>query len=79
MVRMASVPTELSRILPITANTAATESVPNPPMMDRPNAPLCGNVSDTNASVVGQNNVTPTANIAAATKTNGRETPERLA
>ncbi len=39
MVRMASVPTELSRILPITGNTAATESVPRPPMMDKPNGP----------------------------------------
>ena len=70
---MASVPAVLSRILPIMGNAAATDSVPNPPMMDRPNAPLCGKFSDINASVVGQKKVTPTANIAAATNTNGPE------
>ena len=54
----------------MTGNTAAIERVPNPPMIDNPNAPLCGKVSDTNARVVGQKKVTPIANTAAATKTN---------
>ncbi len=75
MVRMASVPTALSSILPMIGNIIEPDSAPNPPMMDKPNAPLCGRFSDTNASVVGQNKVMPTANIAAATKTNEPDAP----
>ena len=50
-------------------STMDTDSMPSPPMIDRPSAPLSGSRSEMSASVVGQKNVIPTANTAAATNT----------
>jgi len=68
--RIASVPIAVSSIRPMIGRTTDTESIPSPPIMDSPNAPLCGRFSEINASVVGQKKVMPIANTAAATNTN---------
>lgn len=69
-------PTELSKKRPIRGNIRDTESIPNPPINDIPNAPLSGIFSEMKARVVGQKKVIPTANTPAAINT---KDPDELA
>ena len=68
MIFNASLALALSRMFPIMGNTIETDSIPAPPMIESPKAPLSGIYSATNDSIVGQKNVMPTAKMAAAKK-----------
>lgn len=68
IVLSASIALALSIKLPITGKTTDTESIPAPPIIDNPKAPVSGRYSATKPSIVGQKNVTPTAKTAAAAK-----------
>ena len=69
IVRSASAPDALSSMRPMIGSTKDTDSIPRPPMIERPSAPLSGRRSEISASVVGQKKVTPTAKTAAAMNT----------
>ena len=56
----------LSNHEPITGNMNDTDSMPAPPINDKPRAPVSGIVSDTKPSMVGQKKQMPEAKTNAA-------------
>ena len=68
MVLSASCALASSINFPIIGNTIDTDSIPKPPIIDKPKAPVSGKYSATNPNMVGQKKVTPTAKTAAAAK-----------
>ena len=59
---------KFSNHLPIIGKINATDSIPPPPIRDKPKAPVLGRYSETNPSMVGQKKQIPTANTIAAPK-----------